>query len=510
MSTNTIDDDSDKVGLVSTSTDDAFKSCTIVNRCVTEKSAKLRFGEAYVENCNVYTDAESSLTTSYNSLMYDIAQPNNYCVPNGEIIINDQGNSGGNRYANITSKYICGNINSSSSLHLFPVICGNICADIYNGGDVKFDGSDKYDVSIGEFWANILSLFVNTTAHAYEKQSDGTWEYVSIADEYKGASDTPIYIGRPVFNVIKNPTTYQDIKTCKGYPAFVDVELLFPYEDAVTATEFKLYKDNAEVDPETVGITAEVTGSGQKLTLNLTAGEDAAAGRYTFTFSVNGQKIKGTSGDYVAFTLTEYPFHTMEFGDDSSISWPYIDKGGELQYFTGSDYNRKIETDTWTWYGDVTSEDMAQGYKSGTLLLKDGFNFTTTADNGISATDQVTFIITVEGDCTVNAGVNAIYSVSTTNLLIKGACDGSTLNLNTGISAGGIFNIIGADIKVNNVTSVTDESVQPKKPLLEASDILLYECDITANDDWKLENIIIGSLLRIGRGVTLDFPASTI
>ena len=63
---------------------------------------------------------------------------------------------------------------------------------------------------------------------------------------------------------------------------------------------------------------------------------------------------------------------------------------------------------------------------------------------------------------------------------------------------------------MNNVTSVTDESVQPKKPLLEASDILLYECDITANDDWKLENIIIGSLLRIGRGVTLDFPASTI
>ena len=84
-----------------------------------------------------------------------------------------------------------------------------------------------------------LSLYLTfpmPTAHAYEKQSDGTWEYVSIADEYKGASDTPIYIGRPVFNVIKNPTTYQDIKTCKGYPAFVDVELLFPYEDAVTAT----------------------------------------------------------------------------------------------------------------------------------------------------------------------------------------------------------------------------------------------------------------------------------
>lgn len=131
MSTNTIDDDSDKVGLVSTSTDDAFKSCTIVNRCVTEKSAKLRFGEAYVENCNVYTDAESSLTTSYNSLMYDIAQPNNYCVPNGEIIINDQGNSGGNRYANITSKYIYAVISTAVAVYICFLLFAAIFVPTY-------------------------------------------------------------------------------------------------------------------------------------------------------------------------------------------------------------------------------------------------------------------------------------------------------------------------------------------------------------------------------------------
>ena len=506
LSTNTIDDDSDKVGLLSDSSNDTFKSCTIVNRCVTEKSAKLRFVEAYVENCNIYTNTESRLTTSYNSLMYDIAQPNNYCVPNGEIIINDQGNNGGNRYANITSKYISGTFNSSSSLYLSPVICGNVCADIYKGDDVKFDGTDTYDVSIGKFVINVLSLFVNMTANAYEKQSDGTWEYLSIANEYTGSSDIPIYIGKPVFNVINNPTTYQDITTCKGYPASLDVELVFPYEDVLTATEFKLYKDNAEVDPETAGITAEVTGSRQKLTLNLTAGEDAAADRYTFTFSVNGQKIKGASGDYVAFTLTEYPFHTMEFGDDSSISWPYIDKDGNPQTFTGADYEKKIEADTWTWYG---RSDRENGYGGSTLVLNDGFNFTTTADYGISKTKQTTFNIVVNGSCTVNAAVAAIHSEQ--NIVnINGADDNSTLSVNTGIVSDEALYISGVDIEANNVTSVIKAPAQLKPLLQSDKETFLYDCKITANDRWEGKEVIKAPELKITRGVTLDLPACTI
>ena len=506
LSTNTIDDDSDKVGLLSDSSNDTFKSCTIVNRCVTEKSAKLRFVEAYVENCNIYTNTESRLTTSYNSLMYDIAQPNNYCVPNGEIIINDQGNNGGNRYANITSKYIYGTFNSSSSLYLSPVICGNVCADIYKGDDVKFDGTDTYDVSIGKFVINGLSLFVNMTANAYEKQSDGTWEYLSIANEYTGSSDIPIYIGKPVFNVINNPTTYQDITTCKGYPASLDVELVFPYEDVLTATEFKLYKDNAEVDPETAGITAEVTGSRQKLTLNFTAGEDAAASRYTFTFSVNGQKIKGASGDYVAFTLTEYPFHTMEFGDDSSISWPYIDKYGNPKTFTGADYEKKIEADTWTWYG---RSDQENGYGGSTLVLNDGFNFTTTADYGISKTKMTTFNIVVKGSCTVNAAVAAIYSGQNVILNINGADDNSKLSVNTGIVSDEALYISGVDIEANNFDSVIDDSVL--KPLLQsAKELFLYDCKITANDRWEGKEVINAPELKITRGVTLDLPACTI
>ena len=506
LSTNTIDDDSDKVGLLSYSSNDAFKSCTIVNRCVTEKSAKLRFVEAYVENCNIYTNTESRLTTSYNSLMYDIAQPNNYCVPNGEIIINDQGNNGGNRYANITSKYIYGTFNSSSSLYLSPVICGNVCADIYKGDDVKFDGTDTYDVSIGKFVINVLSLFVKMTANAYEKQSDGTWEYLSIANKYTGSSDIPIYIGKPVFNVINNPTTYQDITTCKGYPASLDVELVFPYEDVLTATEFKLYKDNAEVDPETAGITAEVTGSRQKLTLNLTAGEDAAADRYTFTFSVNGQKIKGASGDYVAFTLTEYPFHTMEFGDDSSISWPYIDKYGNPKTFTGADYEKKIEADTWTWYG---RSDRENGYGGSTLVLNDGFNFTTTADYGISKTKMTTFNIVVNGSCTVNAAVAAIHSEQ--NIVnINGADDNSTLSVNTGIVSDEALYISGVDIEANNFDSVIKASAQIKPLLQSDKETFLYDCKITANDRWEGKEVINAPELKITRGVTLDLPACTI
>ena len=506
LSTNTIDDDSDKVGLLSDSSNDTFKSCTIVNRCVTEKSAKLRFVEAYVENCNIYTNTESRLTTSYNSLMYDIAQPNNYCVPNGEIIINDQGNNGGNRYANITSKYISGTFNSSSSLYLSPVICGNVCADIYKGDDVKFDGTDTYDVSIGKFVINGLSLFVNMTANAYEKQSDGTWEYLSIANEYTGSSDIPIYIGKPVFNVINNPTTYQDITTCKGYPASLDVELVFPYKDVLTATEFKLYKDNAEVDLETAGITAEVTGSGKKLTLNLTAGEDAAADRYTFTFSVNGQKIKGASGDYVAFTLTEYPFHTMEFGNDSSISWPYIDKDGNPKTFTGADYEKKIEADTWTWYG---RSDRENGYGGSTLVLNDGFNFTTTADYGISKTKMTTFNIVVKGSCTVNAAVEAIHSEQ--NIVnINGADDNSTLSVNTGIVSDEALYISGVDIEANNVTSVIKAPAQIKPLLQSAEETFLYDCKITANDRWEGKEVINAPELKITRGVTLDLPACTI
>lgn len=507
LSTNTIDDDSDKVGLLSDSSNDTFKSCTIVNRCVTEKSAKLRFVEAYVENCNIYTNTESRLTTSYNSLMYDIAQPNNYCVPNGEIIINDQGNNGGNRYANITSKYIYGTFNSSSSLYLSPVICGNVCADIYKGDDVKFDGTDTYDVSIGKFVINGLSLFVNMTANAYEKQSDGTWEYLSIANEYTGSSDIPIYIGKPVFNVINNPTTYQDITTCKGYPASLDVELVFPYEDVLTATEFKLYKDNAEVDPETAGITAEVTGSRQKLTLNFTAGEDAAASRYTFTFSVNGQKIKGASGDYVAFTLTEYPFHTMEFGDDSSISWPYIDKYGNPKTFTGADYEKKIEADTWTWYG---RSDRENGYGGSTLVLNDGFNFTTTADYGISKTKMTTFNIVVKGSCTVNAAVAAIYSGQNVTLNINGADDNSKLSVNTGIVSDEALYISGVDIEANNVDSIIKDPTKLKPLLQSAEETFLYDCEITANDRWEGKEVINAPELKITRGVTLDLPACTI
>ena len=492
------------------STRNTYKSCTIADIRSSQVYGEFCFGNSYAEKCNIYSNRigrNSMLELPVNSAAPEQSQSNNLCVPKGCVnVMADL--SDGNIYADITAGYVYRQGNSSA------VFCGNVCSvKFYSQKPLKFDGSDQYDVSIGMIDYASYTVGVKNNACANYKNGTDAWTYYAYESngERTWKENTALYIGKPVFNTLSDPSfIYGSVNVSKVMPIAIDVPLTCPYEDSVTLTEFKLTDGTSEISPSSVGIITEVTGSGNTLTLKITAEPDAVEGDYYFSLSVNGQNIIGQSeigrGYNVGLVVSEYPSHTMEFGDDSSISWPYIDKYGNPQTFTGADYEKKIEADTWTWYG---RSDWENGYGGSTLVLNDGFNFTTTADYGISKTKQTSFNIVVKGSCTVNAAVCAIYSGQNVLLNINGADDNSTLSVNRGIVSDEELYISGVDIEANNFDSVIDDSVL--KPLLQSvGEIFLYDCKITANDNWELENIITGSLLKISRGVTLDFPASTI
>ena len=397
----------------------------------------------------------------------------------------------------------------------YGYIDGNVCCDIASDyqksttGRINILGSKDHDVSIGD--TNGYTVYVkNSPAISYEKQGAGEWEYKSINDNYTAGANTALFIGKPVLNTLKDPNSvYNDVTVVKGYPNSFDVELAFPCEDVVTNTEFKLFKDGTAVDPAAVGIIPEVTGSGNKLTLKLSAGETITEGDYTFTFSVNGQEIAVTSGNTIGLKLMEYPNHSMKFGFSSDISWPYL-ANGELKYFTKDDFHSTVEADTWTWYGEGSA--MANGYPQYTLLLKNGFNFTTTAENGIEfpRNDSIKrFTIAVEGDCAINAGKRSVYYNMGNSLYFIREINSSrsALTVNAAIDAeSGQIDINGVDVTsqrfepINSTVSITG--------LLAGSSVRLQNCKVYAGDIWNNKCAISGGLI-ISRNVTLDLPASS-
>ena len=484
--------------------------CTVVaiNESASSNKITLQI-EENVDKCNVY----STTTDGIIYAGYPVLSTNNsYYVPNGTVDVFtyfgefDDRDSYYDVYGSITAKTITADTN--------PLIFhSNICADVLKKSkNVSFEGSDAYSVSFGGVSVTDSGKIYPdkaSVAFACEKVS-GSWGLLSDTTYgYDGGADTQLYFGRQVFNTLaadEANKTYDALTLSKGSSVTINVPLTLPFEQWIFQNKLVLNDENGNLcDLGNVGLTADfVDGGSNSLNVVLKAGNDVTAGDYKLFYIMNGKPIN--NGSSIHLTLSEYANYTMVFGDDSSISWPYIDKYGNSQTFTGADYEKNIEADTWTWYG---RGDRENGYSSGTLVLNDGFNFTTTADYGISKTKMTFFYIVVNGSCTVNAAVAAIYSAQDVILNIIGADDNSTLTVNTGIVSDDSLYISGVDIKAHNFDSVTDDSVL--KPLLQsAEETFLYDCEITANDRWEGEEVIKAPELKITRGVTLDLPASTI
>ena len=484
------------------------KDCTIaaINESADSNSIDIQTWQD-VDNCNVYSPSEGTIYAGF-----PLSNSNKWYIPNGTADVFPYGYNDPDYnpayydvHGSITAKAITAT-DKSLSIH------GNICADtIKISNNITFEGSDDYSVSFGGVTGSgTIRPDDSDVAFACEKVS-GSWGLLSDTFMgYDGGADKQLYLGRQVFNTLaadEATKTYDALTLSKGSSATISVPLTLPFEQWIFRHEILLFDEqNKPCVLDSVGITADFAdGGNNSLNIVLNAGSDVAAGSYKLGYAMNGQGIN--KGQFIPLTLSDALSYTMEFGNDSSISWPYIDKDGNPQTFTGADYEKKIEADTWTWYG---RRDRESGYGGSTLVLNDGFNFTTTADYGISKTKQTTFNIVVKGSCTVNAAVAAIYSGQNVILNINGADDDSTLSVNRGIVSDESLYISGVDIEANNVTSVIKAPAQIKPLLQSVKETFLYDCKITANDRWEGENVIYAPELKITRGVTLDLPASTI
>ena len=485
--------------------------CTVVAINESASSNDITF-QIYenVDKCNVYSTTDGIIYAGTPVLPTN----NSYYVPNGTVDVFtyfDPSNDDRDSYSEFCGSITAKKITAGSNPLKFS---SNICADVLEmDRNMAFNGSDAYSVSFGGVTGNgtIYSYYADDVDFACEKVK-GSWGLFDDEFGYKGGDDRQLYIGRQVFNTLaadEATKTYDALTLSKGSSVTINVPLTLPFEQWIFRHE--IYLINEQNKPYVlgdVGLTADfVDGDGGSNSLNvvLKAGSNVTAGDYELCYIMNGKPIN--KGRYIPLTLSDSYSHTMEFGDDSSISWPYTDKKGNSQTFTGDDYEKNIEADTWTWYG---MGDRENGYSKSTLVLNNGFNFTTTADYGISKTKQTTFNIVVKGSCTVNAAVEAIHSEQ--NIVnINGADDNSTLSVNTGIVSDESLYISGVDIEANNVTSVIKASAQIK-PLLQSDNekTFLYDCKITANDRWEGKEVIKAPELKITRSVTLDLPASTI
>ncbi len=484
-------------------------NCTIVaiNEFASSNKITLQIWDG-VDKCNVYSTTDDIIYAGS-----PISPTNNsYYVPNGAVDVftyfdpsNYDRDSYSEFYGSITAKKITADSNPLK-------FSSNICADVLEmDRNMAFNGSDAYSVSLGGVTGSgtIYSYYSDVVDFACEKVN-GSWGLFDDDYGYDGGADKQLYLGRQVFNTLaaaEATKTYDALTLSKGSSVTINVPLTLPFEQWIFRHEILLFDEqNKPCDLDSVGITADFAdGGNNSLNIVLKAGSDVAAGSYKLGYAMNGQGIN--KGQFIPLTLSDALSYTMEFGDDSSISWPYIDKDGNPKTFTGADFEKKIEADTWTWYG---RSDRENGYGGSTLVLNDGFNFTTTADYGISKTKMTTFNIVVKGSCTVNAAVGAIYSGQNVTLNINGADDNSKLSVNTGIVSDEALYISGVDIEANNVTSVIKASAQLKPLLQSAEETFLYDCKITANDRWEGKEVINAPELKITRGVTLDLPACTI
>ncbi len=171
-------------------------------------------------------------------------------------------------------------------------------------------------------------------------------------------------------------------------------------------------------------------------------------------------------------------------------------------FFTSSDLDQTVKASTWEWYG---SGDTDKGYPAKTLVLKDGFYFSTSAVNAIEIEGNATIII--QGECTVSGLVHSIYCSG--NAVIKSDVNSDETVIGT-LNAG---ENIKADntLKISGVNIVSEPTIASAYCVIEAKTVDLSECDITVGGAWKDQTIIYSSdNTIIRRGVRLDIPAGVI
>ena len=497
---------------------DTIKDCTVVAMNEfdgTNSNPELSFDIMNAIKCNIYSPTSGAVTVPYRENVESMTTPqtsSSFYVPNGLVRIyaiacGDEG------YCNITAKNF-----ESILLNKYDLVYhGDICAESFvTKAQIAFDGSDEYSVSFGGVSVTDPGkILLNDTADfACEKPSSGPWSYLSIdSTGYTGLATTQLYIGKPVFNTLAEPDKQYDKVQLYSYePAVVEVELNLPYDQWVFTNEVTLSDSSGnKKEPSVIGISYDISGEGNTAKITLTTTDNLIEGDYRLYYKMNDQWIGGTKG-YVDVTVKRYVDYSMEFGRDMSSSWPYISESGEQKTFTYADNDKIVRAKTWTWYGESTVENGII-YSARTLVLKDGFSFSTTSSNGIAFYDNnLDFHIVFNGECAINADQNSIYAMA--NLLeVKGSSD-STLTINRGIKAtsmpsGAELRIDGGNIRTANVIT---NSANANNCFLDASTIFLNDCYVyDDNSVWGGgKQSVTCDYLKIARNVTLDLALSTV
>lgn len=474
-------------------------NCTIVaiNESASSNKITLQIWNG-VDKCNVYSTTDGTIYAGSPILPTN----NSYYVPNGTVDVftyfdpSDDRDSYCDFYGSITAKKITANSNPLK-------FSSNICADVLEmDRNMAFNGSDAYSVSLGGVTGSgtIYSYYSDVVDFACEKVN-GSWGLFDDDYGYNGGADRQLYLGRQVFNTLaadEATKTYDALTLSKGSSVTINVPLMLPFEQWIFQNKLVLKDENGNTcDLGDVGLTADfVDGGSNSLDVVLKAGNNVKAGSYELTYAMNGQKIN--KGNSIPLTLSANSTHVMGF-DPNTTGWSYTGSDGAQHTFTSTNYDSIIEADTWKWYGIE-----GDGYEANTLVLKEGFSFSTINSNGIHFAEDATVVIV--GSCAINAADSAISSAG--NLTIKGDNDKSALTINKGLCSDKELKINGVKISTADITTI---SSAVNKALIQGNTVFLNNCEITAGDTWKDKTVIDATnRLTISRGVTLDLPASTI
>ena len=469
-------------------------SCTIaaINESASSNKIKVQiWGD--VDKCNVYSTTDDIIYAGYPT----VSANNSYYVPNGTVDVSTYTDGGDESYYDVYGSITAKTITSVVNPLIFH---SNVCADVLEiSKDVSFDGSDKYSVSFGGVTGRgtIISHYADVVDFACKKVKN----WVVLDDEYgyNVSGDTQLYIGRQVFNTLADTNkTYDDLVLCKGSSVTINVPLTLPFEQWIFQNKLVLEDENGNTcDLGDVGLTADfVDGGSNSLDVVLKAGNNVKVGSYKLTYAMNGQAIN--KGNSISLTLSANSSHVMGF-DPSTTGWSYTGSDGTQKNFTGADYGEIIEADTWTWYGKAGGE-----YEAKTLVLKDGFSFSTINSNGIHFAEDATVVIV--GSCAINAADSAISSAG--NLTIKGDGENSALTINKGLYSDKELEINGVKIATADITTI---SSTVDNALIHGETVFLNNCEITAGDNWKDKDVISATnKVTMSRGVTLDLPASNV
>lgn len=257
-------------------------------------------------------------------------------------------------------------------------------------------------------------------------------------------------------------------------------------------------EDAADIQPAITTEEAPET-SEAPATAEATAEAPATAEATAETTETTAETAEAVEGTDQEEPVKSNETFTMLFTSTrrTDSTWSY--DGGD---FDISKFDQTIKASTWEWYG---AGDTDKGYPAKTLVLKDGFNFSTSTVNAIEIEGNATIII--QGECTVSGLVHSIFCSG--NAVIKSDVNSDetvigTLNADENIKA-------DKTLKISGVNIVSEPTIASAYCVIEAKTVDLSECDITVGGAWKDQTIIYSSdNTIIRRGVRLDIPAGVI